>query len=146
MIRLMNDPVCDLISVAKVLFPKLKVDVYFSTNIPLVEDGKIQKKRQAFGITVFEDDRRTEIYLHCNAPYSELLESLTHELAHAVCGPEENHGRKWKKTLDMIAKTYERNHGEVLKKKWWVNHEYAELGIEQVKAKTKRKKSKKELD
>lgn len=43
-------------------------------------------------------------------PYQEILDTILHEIAHALCGPGEGHGAKWKRMCIKVGARPEASH------------------------------------
>ena len=54
------------------------------------------------GATRFGDDGSVVITVDAELPFMMFCEVYCHELAHVVCGIDEDHGEKWQKVFDDI--------------------------------------------
>lgn len=58
------------------------------------------------GYTQVSEDGNIGIYLDINQPYFAMLETISHEMAHAIVGIEHEHDEVWENKFDEIYNEY----------------------------------------
>lgn len=98
MIKLVHDPLKEIVNIVKRKYPKLNVEIHFSDTI------------KTAGVTRFPTSKRYPILIELNVeiPYFGVVDVLAHELAHAICGPDvkRHHGKEWKAAFEWIHGEY----------------------------------------
>ena len=104
MLKIRNNPIDILLSICECNY-KETADKIQEIAFAQVEEG--------YAVTVFSDDG---IYIYISSFIGEekdepitfevATELLAHELAHAICGENEGHGKLWENTFDRLNKLY----------------------------------------
>ena len=85
----------------KNICPDKNVRIQWNTEIEPI-DGE-----QLSGITRFaKDGTIIDIEILANQSVAEACETLTHELAHAIVGPIQEHGKEFQDAYDALVKEY----------------------------------------
>ena len=93
MIKWLNTPLEDVIQAAK--------NIYGDIDCSITINQILMKEEKAYGMTTFADDG-VYIELDAEQPYSIMMETLAHELAHVIVGPNHGHDEKWEEVFDNI--------------------------------------------
>lgn len=96
-LKIIGSPLELMLQKAKELYPDLKANIFFTSNMP--------NNEKAAGCTLFPDNGdNPEIFISVDIPFSAVLETLAHELAHVVVGYEyrEKHSKQWQMVFDKI--------------------------------------------
>lgn len=99
MIKWLNTPLEDVIQATKNLYG----DIDCSITINQI----LMKEEKAYGMTTFADDG-VYIELDAEQSYSTMMETLAHELAHVVVGPNHEHDKAWETAFNNIFDEYNR--------------------------------------
>lgn len=102
MIKLMFDPVAELLKAAQGVYPTLEADVWLAPDL------------EHPGETLFPDGDKGDrpvVRINPKIPYIAVVEVLAHELAHVVVGPgvpeAEEHGKAWDVAFQTIYNRYQ---------------------------------------
>ncbi len=99
-ITFLNSPMGSVFQAFEELYPDK--DCLFEF-VPQIEGG-------GYGVTIFPDDGSTTvIFVDINLSYLDMLDIITHELAHLVVGVVggDGHGEEWGKVYGFILDKYE---------------------------------------
>lgn len=111
MLKIKNNPIDILLNV----FEK-----NYSETADIIKEISFNYLEEGYACTVF-NDKGIYIYISPVIENNEIpilfeiaTELLAHELAHAICGENEEHGEIWEKTFDNLNLLYEKDAKKIM--------------------------------